>query len=73
MFITANGIDIQLQRSGPADAVRRLFKMVPPEACVDVLFCEKDICSAREVVMLSGTPDHRDNVLSEPARGAAML
>jgi tetrachlorobenzoquinone reductase len=75
---TAGGYIVELRRSG------RQFEIVAGKTILQVLrgagieapySCEEGICGACEVAVLSGTPDHRDNVLSESARqaGNAMM
>jgi tetrachlorobenzoquinone reductase len=74
----AGGYVVELQRSG------RQFEIVAGKTILQALreagieapySCEEGICGACEVAVLSGTPDHRDNVLSEAARkaGNAMM
>ncbi len=54
--------------------------MVPPgrsilsvlrEAGIDVTSsCEEGVCGACETSVIAGTPDHRDNILTEKERAA---
>jgi ferredoxin len=42
------------------------------EGGVDVMYsCQEGVCGACETVVISGTPDHRDNILTEAERVAS--
>ena len=75
---TKGGYLVELQRSGRQFeiGVGKTILQVLREAGIEAPYsCEEGICGACEVAVLSGTPDHRDNVLSEAARqaGNAMM
>ena len=70
----AGGFTVALARS------RREFRVPPGQsilavlraAGVDVSFsCEQGVCGACETPVLSGSPDHRDNILTEKERAAS--
>jgi tetrachlorobenzoquinone reductase len=67
------GFTLKLARSGrtldvPAD---KTILQVLREAGIDApSACEEGICGACETRVLSGTPEHRDSILSEPLRAA---
>jgi len=70
---TAGGYEVQLHESGRRFSIPSgksiLHALI--DAGLDVPYsCEQGICGACETAVVSGTPDHRDSVLSEEERWA---
>lgn len=70
----AGGFTVILARSGkefpvsPGQSILAVLRA----AGVDVSFsCEQGVCGACETPVLSGSPDHRDNILTERERAAS--
>lgn len=71
---TEGGYVVQLQKSGREFAIPegKTILQVLREAGVDMTYsCEEGVCGACETVVISGTPDHRDNILTESERQAS--
>ncbi|WP_067678919.1 PDR/VanB family oxidoreductase [Nocardia miyunensis] len=70
---TATEFEVEFARSGVAVTVpadRSILEMAE-ESGVDIdSSCQEGICGSCETAVLSGTPDHRDEVLSEAEREA---
>ena len=69
---------VELRRSGrqfEIGAGQTILQVLRDAGIAAPYSCEEGICGACEVRVLSGTPDHRDSVLSEAARraGNAMM
>ena len=63
-----------LARSGREIAVRKGETILEAllNASIDVSYsCEQGVCGACETKFLSGTPEHRDSVLTEAERAAS--
>ncbi len=68
------GYKVQLIRSGKEFVVPpgKTLLHVLRDAGIDVIYsCEEGLCGACETVVISGTPDHRDNILTEAEREAS--
>jgi ferredoxin-NADP reductase len=68
------GYKVQLKRSGQEFTVPpgKSLLHVLRDAGIDVAYsCEEGVCGACETVVISGTPDHRDNILTEAERKAS--
>jgi len=68
---TEGGYTVVLQKSGRELAVPegKTILQVLREAGLDVAYsCEEGVCGACETAVVSGTPDHRDNILTEKER-----
>ena len=62
--LRASGLTVKVdQDESILEAVRRVLPDVPSS-------CEEGICGTCEVRVLDGTPDHRDDILSESERAA---
>lgn len=71
---TEGGYTVSLQRSGKEFVIPegKTILQVLREAGVDMTYsCEEGVCGACETVVISGTPDHRDNILTESERQAS--
>ena len=67
------GYVVELQRSGLEFTVPegKTLLEVLLEGGVDVMYsCQEGVCGACETKVISGAPDHRDNVLTEAERQA---
>jgi ferredoxin-NADP reductase len=70
---TGGGYVVELRKSGLELAIPegRTILEVVRDAGVDVTFsCEEGVCGACETAVISGEPDHRDNILTEGERKA---
>ena len=68
---TEGGYSVVLQRSGTEFAIPegKTILQVLREAGMDVTYsCEEGVCGACEMAVISGTPDHRDNILTDRER-----
>ena len=68
---TEGGYSVVLQRSGREFAIPegKSILQVLREAGLDVTYsCEEGVCGACETAVVSGTPDHRDNILTDRER-----
>lgn len=68
------GYKVRLERSGQEFTVPpgKTLLHVLRDAGVDVSYsCEEGVCGSCETVVISGTPDHRDNILTEAERKAS--
>ncbi len=68
---TEGGYTVVLQRSGQEFAIPegKTILQVLREAGLDVTYsCEEGVCGACETAVISGTPDHRDNILTDRER-----
>jgi ferredoxin-NADP reductase len=68
---TEGGYSVVLQRSGKEFAIPagKTILQVLREAGMDVTYsCEEGVCGACETAVISGTPDHRDNILTDRER-----
>jgi len=71
---TEGGYTVVLQKSGKEYAVPegKTILQVLREAGIDITYsCEEGVCGACETVVVSGTPDHRDNILTDAERTAS--
>ncbi|MDB5571541.1 MAG: putative oxidoreductase [Hyphomicrobiales bacterium] len=71
---TEGGYVVELRRSGQEFAIPegRTILQVLREGGVDVPYsCEEGVCGACETAVVSGQPDHRDNILTESERKAS--
>lgn len=71
---TEGGYTVALQKSGREFSIPegKTILQVLREAGVDMTYsCEEGVCGACETVVVSGTPDHRDNILTESERQAS--
>ncbi|MGE3248083.1 MAG: 2Fe-2S iron-sulfur cluster-binding protein [Beijerinckiaceae bacterium] len=68
---TEGGYTVVLQRSGrefPIPEGKTILQVLR-EAGLDVTYsCEEGVCGACETAVVSGTPDHRDNILTDRER-----
>ncbi|MNT67299.1 Phenoxybenzoate dioxygenase subunit beta [compost metagenome] len=67
------GYTVELSRSGKSLQVPggKTVLQVLKEAGIEVAHsCEEGVCGACETRVLSGVPDHRDAILSEPEKAA---
>ncbi len=70
---TAGGFVLKLARSDravPVSAGQTILQALRDAGVDTPSSCEEGICGACEVKVLSGVPDHRDAVLSQPERDA---
>jgi ferredoxin-NADP reductase len=70
---TAGGYTVELARTGKEFLVPagKTILAVLREAGIQVTSsCEEGVCAACETGVLSGTPDHRDSILSDSERGS---
>jgi tetrachlorobenzoquinone reductase len=71
---TEGGYTIVLQKSGrelPVPEGKSILHVLR-DAGLDVTYsCEEGVCGACETVVVSGTPDHRDNILTDAERAAS--
>lgn len=68
---TEGGYTVVLQRSGKEFPIPegKTILQVLREASMDVTYsCEEGVCGACETAVISGTPDHRDNILTDRER-----
>ncbi|MDH7797857.1 MULTISPECIES: PDR/VanB family oxidoreductase [unclassified Beijerinckia] len=68
------GYKVRLERSGQEFTVPpgKTLLHVLRDAGIDVSYsCEEGVCGSCETVVISGTPDHRDNILTESERKAS--
>ena len=68
------GFKVRLNRSGEEFTVPpgKTLLHVLRDAGIDVSYsCEEGVCGACETAVISGTPDHRDNILTEAERKAS--
>ena len=68
---TEGGYTVVLQRSGKEFAIPegKTILQVLREAGMDVTYsCEEGVCGACETAVISGAPDHRDNILTDRER-----
>jgi ferredoxin-NADP reductase len=68
---TEGGYTVVLQRSGKEFAIPegKTILQVLREAGMDVTYsCEEGVCGACETAVISGSPDHRDNILTDRER-----
>ncbi|MCC2096198.1 MAG: oxidoreductase [Hyphomicrobiales bacterium] len=68
---TEGGYTVVLQRSGKEFAIPegKTILQVLREAGLDVTYsCEEGVCGACETAVISGAPDHRDNILTDRER-----
>ena len=71
---TAGGYAVQLKKSGREFAIPegKTILQVLRDAGVEMTYsCEEGVCGACETAVISGTPDHRDNILTEAERKAS--
>ncbi len=71
---TEGGYIVQLKKSGREFEVPqgKTILQVLRDAGVDMTYsCEEGVCGACETVVVSGTPDHRDNILTDSERKAS--
>ncbi len=71
---TEGGYVVELRRSGLEFAIPegRTILQVLRDGGVDVPYsCEEGVCGACETAVVSGQPDHRDNILTETERKAS--
>ncbi|HEY8578257.1 MAG TPA: PDR/VanB family oxidoreductase [Beijerinckiaceae bacterium] len=70
---TGGGYVVELKRSGQEFAIPegKTILQVLRDAGVDIPYsCEEGVCGACETAVVSGAPDHRDNILTESERKA---
>lgn len=71
---TEGGYTVSLQKSGKEFLIPegKSILQVLREAGLDVTYsCEEGVCGACETVVIAGTPDHRDNILTDAERKAS--
>lgn len=71
---TEGGYTVVLKKSGQEIQVPagKTILQVLRDAGVNVMYsCEEGVCGACETVVVSGTPDHRDNILTDAERTAS--
>ena len=71
---TGGGYVVELRKSGKEFTVPegKTLLEVLLEGGVDVMYsCQEGVCGACETAVISGTPDHRDNILTEAERVAS--
>lgn len=71
---TGGGYVVELRKSGREFAIPegRTILDVLLEGGVDIMYsCQEGVCGACETAVVSGEPDHRDNILTEAERAAS--
>src|SRR5690606_35917104 len=71
---TGGGFGVELRKSGRESAIPegKTILDVLLEGGIDIMYsCQEGVCGACETAVISGEPDHRDNILTEAERQAS--